>query len=124
MKSLKIEETKSTPKVVLSPIDGEFIISGRSIPDDAAAFYTPIIEWLNEYIETPEAKTVFHFKMNYFNTATSKFFLNILYKLEKVLNKGNDVLVKWYHDSEDEDMAEAGESYSEVIDIPLELVAY
>jgi len=99
-------------------------ISGRSLPEDVAAFYEPILDWLDEYAESPNAKTVFDFKLVYFNTASSKLLLDILLKLEDLADEGNDVLVRWHYPEDDEDMEEAGEEYADIVDVPFEQVAY
>ena len=33
-----------------------------------------------------------------------------------------DVLIKWYYDENDEDMMEAGEDYSDLLEAPFELL--
>ncbi|MBQ5513471.1 MAG: SiaC family regulatory phosphoprotein, partial [Bacteroidales bacterium] len=60
----------------------------------------------------------------YFNTASSKLLLDILMKLEQLSEDGNDVLVRWYYPEDDEDMQEAGEEYSDIVDVPFEQVPY
>ncbi len=123
MEPLRIKGTYSTPTVVLDK-DGEiFELSGRSLPDDVATFYSPILQWIDEYSKEPNDKTVFNFKLVYFNTATSKLLLNIMMKL-KALSNDNEVLVKWYYEEDDEDMIEAGEEYADVAEIEMEFVMY
>jgi hypothetical protein len=124
METIKIQGTEDTPKVILDK-DAEMMeISGRSLPEDVASFYDPILSWLDEYAESPNAKTVFNFKLVYFNTASSKLLLDILMKLEEIHEKGNDVLIKWHYPEDDEDMEEAGEEYSDIVDVPFEQVPY
>jgi hypothetical protein len=124
MNSIKIEAKEDTPKIVFDPANDIFEISGRSLPEDAALFYEPIIEWLNEYAQNPNKVTEMHVKLNYFNTASSKLILDILMILEEMVENGIDCKVKWFFDEEDEDMAEAGEEYSELVDIPFVLLTY
>ncbi len=124
METIKIQGTEDTPKVILDK-DAEIMeISGRSLPEDVASFYDPILSWLDEYAESPNAKTVFNFKLVYFNTASSKLLLDILMKLEEIHEKGNDVLIRWHYPEDDEDMEEAGEEYSDIVDVPFEQVPY
>ncbi len=124
MNSIKIESQEDTPKIVFDPENNIFEISGRSLPEDASLFYEPIIEWLKEYAENPNENTDLHIKMNYFNTASSKLLLDILMIMEDMVEAGNNCNIKWFYDEEDEDMEEAGEEYSELIDVPFELVTY
>jgi len=124
MEIMKIKGTDDTPSVVLDKDSEIFEISGRSLPEDVTTFYEPILNWLDEYAEKPNSKTVFAFKLVYFNTASSKLLLDILMKLEEMYENGNDILIKWYYPEDDEDMEEAGEEYADIVDIPFEQVSY
>jgi hypothetical protein len=124
MSVIKIQGTDDTPTVTLDKENNIFEISGRSLPEDVVVFYKPILEWLDEYKNDPLDKTVFNFKLEYFNTASSKLLLDVLLKLEDIHNDGHDVLVKWHYPDDDEDMEEAGEEYSDIVDVPFEQVPY
>jgi hypothetical protein len=124
METIKIQGTEDTPKIMLDAENDLLEISGRSLPEDVSSFYEPVLNWLNEYAENPNKKTVFNFKLTYFNTASSKLLLDILMKLEEMNEKGNDVLIRWHYPEDDEDMAEAGEEYADIVDVPFEQVSY
>ena len=126
MQVIKIQGTDDTPQVILdaTPEAPHMEIIGRSLPEDVVAFYDPILEWLEEYAENPLPKTVFNFKLEYFNTASSKLLLDILLKLEDMHDDGNDVLVRWHFPDDDEDMEEAGEEYADIVEVPFEQVSY
>jgi len=124
METIKILGTDDTPTVILDAENDIFEISGRSLPEDVTAFYDPILNWLDEYAAGPNAKTIFTFKLVYFNTASSKLLLDILMKLEEMHEDGKEVLVKWYYPEDDEDMQEAGEEYADIVDVPFEQVSY
>ena len=123
MDVIKIMGTDDTPTVTLDAGKNIFEISGRSLPEDVAAFYNPIIEWMEKYNQSPLAKTVFNFKLVYFNTASSKMLLDILMKLEELHNAGKEVVVKWHFSEDDEDMKEAGEEYADIVDVPFEQIS-
>lgn len=123
MEVIKIAGTDDTPTVILDAANDNFEISGRSLPEDVAAFYSPILEWLDRYNQNPNPKTVFNFKLMYFNTASSKMLLDVLMKLEDMHNEGKSVLVKWYYAADDEDMMEAGEEYADIVDVPFEQIS-
>jgi hypothetical protein len=124
MNTIKIMGTDDTPSVILDAENEVFEISGRSLPEDVTAFYEPIINWLDEYSSSPNSKTIFTFKLVYFNTASSKLLLDILMKLEQMHEDGKDILVRWYYPEDDEDMQEAGEEYADIVDVPFEQVSY
>ncbi len=124
MEVIKIKGTDDTPNVILDPENEIFEISGRSLPEDVSTFYNPVLNWLDEYAKNSNEKTVFSFKLEYFNTASSKLILDILMKLEEMYENGHDILVKWFYPEDDEDMEEAGEEYSEIVDVPFEKQSY
>lgn len=124
METIKIQGTEDTPKVTLDKEKEVMEISGRSLPEDVASFYEPILSWLDEYAQGPNKKTIFNFKLVYFNTASSKLLLDILMKLEEIHEAGHDVLIRWHYPEDDEDMEEAGEEYSDIVDVPFEQVSY
>ncbi len=124
MDPIRIKGTDDTPTVILDKENGIFEISGRSLPEDVAAFFDPILEWLDEYSKSPLSKTIFNFKLEYFNTASSKLLLDVLLKLEDLHDDGHDVLVRWHFPDDDEDMEEAGEEYADIVEVPFEQVSY
>lgn len=126
MDVIKIQGTDDTPKVILdAESESPYMeISGRSLPEDVVAFYDPILEWLDDYAENPLEKTVFNFKLEYFNTASSKLLLDILLRLEQLHEDGHEVLIRWHYPDDDEDMEEAGEEYADIVEVPFEQVSY
>lgn len=122
MEVINIKGTDDTPNVILDKENGRFEISGRSLPEDVNMFFEPIMEWIEDYAEDPLDKTIFDFKLEYFNTASSKVILDILLKFEEVIDSGKDVLVKWHYHEDEEDMLEAGEEYADIVEIPFEYV--
>ena len=120
MQVLNLEGTEDTPKIMLDKGNGIFEISGRSLPEDSAEFYRPVLEWIEQYSGSPNASTDFVFKLEYFNTASSKLILDVLSALEDI--KGMKVL--WYFHEDDEDMEEAGQEFSELVEIPFEFKTY
>ena len=124
MEPIKIAGTEDTPTVTLDKDKEVLEISGRSLPEDVASFYDPILNWLDEYAQDPLEKTVFNFKLVYFNTASSKLLLDILMKLEEMHEAGKDVTVVWHFPEDDEDMQEAGEEYADIVDVPFQQIGY
>lgn len=122
MESLIITETNLTPSIKFDGESGQLELKGRSIPENSLEFYQPVYEWLDKYIDSPQDKTVVNVQFDYFNTSSSKCILDILKRIDKIEEKGYDVLIKWYYDESDEDMMEAGEDYSDLLDAPFELL--
>ena len=87
-------------------------------------FYQPILDWIDEYAKAPNAKTEVMFKLEYFNTASSKVLLDVLLKYEEINDSGNEVVIKWHYHEDEEDMKEAGEEYEDIVTVPFEYVEY
>ncbi len=121
MSTIKLRGTDDTPNVTLDIENNIFEISGRSMPEDVASFYQPILDWIDKEMKGSDDKIIFVFKMNYFNTASSKLLLDILIRLEEMYSDGKDVSVHWHYDEDDEDMMEAGEEYAEIVEVPFEI---
>ena len=114
MDSLELEATQETPKIILDKHKEIIEIAGISVPEDVLKFYEPILKWLDEYILNPNEKTNVVFKLEYFNTASSKLILDVLFKFKQLKEKGDDVLISWYHEEDDTDMVLAAQMYAEL----------
>lgn len=120
MESLFITSTEDTPEINFNYKENTFVISERSLPENAIEFYEPVIEWLNNYIQNAHDKTVFNFKLEYFNTASAKQIAKVILILEK-LSKTKEVLVNWHYNKDDTDMYASGVRFSKLINIPFQL---
>lgn len=123
MKTLIIDGTEDTPKVIFDPENKIYEISGRSLPEDVVTFFQPVLDWLDELRENPKKEIEFDIKLEYFNTASSKQILDIFLMLDEMYKEGSRVRVNWYYSELDEDLGEAGEEYSELVEVPFNLIA-
>lgn len=125
MEVLNIIGTDDTPTVNFNYSEGQFIISGRSLPEDVTSFYKPVISWLNAFSNNPKEEAKFIFKLEYFNTASSKILLDIFMKLEEISeDSGKTFSVVWNFQESDSDMQEAGEEYAELVTVPFVFETY
>ncbi len=122
MEALIINKTDDTPAIHLDKVAGKFEFIGKSLPEDVSTFYAPVFSWISDYSENALPESNFIFKMTYFNTASSKIILDILMRLEDMHNDGKKVSVEWHYEEDDEDMQEAGEEYSEIVEIPFKFI--
>lgn len=123
MEILKIDGTKQTPEINFNPLTGVLNISGRSIPENTFEFFNPVLLWLEEYGQKAQPKTVINVDLEYFNTSSSKYILEIFKRLKNIMNDGKDVLVKWFYEQDDEEMMETGEDYEDVSGLTFEILA-
>lgn len=122
MEPLIINKTDDTPAITLDKAAGKFEFSGKSLPEDVTTFYAPVFAWIAAYGEDANPSSKFVFKMTYFNTASSKIILDILMRLEELHEGGNNIEVEWHYEEDDEDMQEAGEEYSEIVEVPFKFI--
>ena len=116
--------TETTPFLKFDASLGEFFIEGKSISSDAEGFYAPVLDWLKEYVNKPNLKTTLVLKLDYFNISSSKRILFIFYKLNELLDAGNQVNVKWYFHEGEDDMHEVGQDFAFMVNIPFEFIEY
>lgn len=122
MESFAAFATEITPKVELDKEKGIFLIEGKSLPEDVKVFYSPIIEWFDRYIKEPNPDTIITLDFEYFNTASSKMILIILSKIREIQKHGNRISVIWKYPQYDVELEEAGEEFSELLNIPFTFI--
>lgn len=113
-----------TPTIRFDAKTGELLLEGKSFPPDVTTFFKEILNWLDEYILNPAESTTMKLKLDYFNTASSKIVMDILYKMEEMHQKGHKVIVEWFYPEDDEDMMETGKEYEELINVPFKQIGY
>lgn len=119
---LIIEGTEVTPTVVLDKDTNTFLFKGKSLPENPAAFFKPIMKWIDDFALEPSIEFNVEFHMIYFNTSSSKMFLDIMKKFELISHSGCRVAIKWYYAEDDEEILESGEIYGERVDISFETI--
>jgi hypothetical protein len=117
----KIPPSKNSPEIVISP-NGVIKIRGRSISENVSEFFKPVIIWIDEYIVDPPDLTCVDIKLEYFNSASAKVFIQLLQKLTYVKLKNKKVIFNWYYEDGDEDILERGEYFSSVLDVPFNYI--
>ncbi len=132
MEILKIEPTHISPTIRFIPELNDFSITGMSAPEDVRALYYPVIEWIDKFngelmrgdikIFNETNPLTLKIDLNYFNSASAKFLLDILLELKKIRESGTPVVVEWYYEEEDIDMKEAGEDISELVEMELKYI--
>ena len=124
MQAFNLDPTESTPKIILDPYNKVFEISGISRPENVRECYEPVIDWFEEFnsnlnefeFVTSKNLVVIKFKLNYFNSASAKFILDILMEINKLFKSGMNLYIDWYYDEGDDDMKEVGEELCDIVD--------
>ncbi len=119
----EIESTAVTPRVLLDSQDGTLILKGRSFPQNSDSFYMPLIERLNAYAKEPASSTTATFELEYFNTSSARYILDIIKKLEEISLSGNKVSIRWVFKEGDLDMEEAGRDYANLVELDIQVLS-
>ncbi len=128
MRKLIIEQTSSSPRVILDPERYIFELSGESRPPDVATFYLDILKWFDEFSmylgKQQEIKDplVIKFDFEYFNSSSAKYILDLCKQISAVRGKGINMIVNWHFEKDDTDMLEAGKEMSRIAKFPFEYV--
>lgn len=124
MEDIFLKKTFNSPEVEFVASTGELNIEGRSIPEDPGEFFERLIDWLNDYFLDPADETVMNIKLEYINSGSSKYMLELLRILKENHAKGRKVLVKWFFEEGDESIQELGQHYEQTMQIPFEIIEY
>lgn len=124
MESISIKATEATPSVECNPEKGLMVIKGRSHPENAKIFYSPLINWCEEYVRNPQEKTTIRIQLEHFNTISSKALLDVFRSLQPIREHEMELVVDWYYESDDEELLDAGRTYQEITGIPFKMIPY
>ena len=121
MELVTLEGTKKTPKVSLDP-DGKIELGGRSIPEDASKFYEDILSWVIDYCNSPKDTTQVDIELEYFNSGSAKYVMQILRELTELRDNGKELIVNWYYEEGDDDILERGEYYASILNLDINFI--
>jgi len=108
-----------TPEIDFN-VNGNLRIDGRSVSENPVQFFEPIMQWINELKLAPPPQINLIFKLEYFNTSTSKIILQFFRVFENMMKNGTEIKTIWFYDPVDDDMLQAGKDYQSILRIPFE----
>jgi len=123
MESIYTKKTEDTPEITLDKEKGIFSITGNSYPDDPVEVYKPAVDWLKEYVKSPNDQTIFDLQFSYMNTSSSKQVVDMMSILEEIPSD-KEVIVNWHYDKMDEDMEFEGETLQSKVNVKIELIGF
>ena len=121
MESLIINGTEDTPSIEFDPSGNEFMISGRSLPEDAFHFYSPVHEWMKKYSGEPLPETTLKVSLDYFNSSSVKQLLMLFSAFENISRSGKAAKIIWYFPEGDDLMEIKGQEFQSMLNLPFEL---
>jgi len=120
LKHIYIEATTKTPHIDMNPMTGEFIFSGKSIPENPAKIYESLVTWMQDYAKNPRKTTNLRLNIEYFNTASVIWLAKIIKALCSMEESENTLFIHLYFDIEEFDSMETEdlkETLSPVLDM-------
>ncbi|GAB7262799.1 MULTISPECIES: DUF1987 domain-containing protein [Dickeya] len=114
--NLHITGTASTPTVDFRFDTHQLSLSGESYPENAAAFYGPLIERVQHYLQAclaalPSSPTRIdvHVSLPYFNSSSTKMLFSLFNILDKAAQQQLSIALHWYYDQDDDIAEEFGQ---------------
>lgn len=121
MENLDIRATNSTPLISFNADTGKLLMKGRSIPEDPSEFYERVFHWLERYFSETDQDTEMEFRLEYANSGSSKYILELLRDFQQYTSAGKNIRVIWCYELDDESIEELGEHYKNTVNLPFEL---
>ncbi len=113
MTRIQIAATARSPEVDFDFESGHLSLRGESYPEDAAAFFGPLLQALRAHLGAPDAAPItFEVALAYFNSSSAKALMNLFMPLEDAADEGRHVTIRWLYAEGDETIAEAGEDFA------------
>jgi hypothetical protein len=123
MHNLLIEKINPVmPYINFDAQTGVCEIEGQSYITNTYAFYEPIYSWLEKFLADTPLSIVFHIKITYFNTSSSKCILEILRILKRFEDKGGNLVVHWHLNRQDEDLEDEVQYFSMATNLQISLI--
>jgi hypothetical protein len=122
MDNLKIEGTQSTPAVTCDKDTGIVEMRGDSYPENSYELFSPILNWLDAFLQTGGKPLRMNLHLLYLNTSSVKAMMDIFDLLEEAHGEGREVTVNWYYDQQNERVAELAEEFREDYTFPFDIV--
>ncbi|MBL4657426.1 MAG: DUF1987 domain-containing protein [Flavobacteriales bacterium] len=123
MHNIVQEGSFKLPSISFNADSGVLEIEGKSIPERTAEFYDPLVSWIDEYAKSPNETTTLNIKLEYCNSSSTRYVMDILERFEGMFKAGKNVIINWHYEEDDEDMLDLGESYSVPLTVEINMIA-
>ncbi len=114
MHTLRLAATSMTPEVDFDFAHHRLSLKGESYPENAQAFYQPLIEALGNYCASlHHTEVTVDVALAYFNSASTKALFSLFGVLNQAGARGNHIVMNWRHDPEDDTILEFGQELAD-----------
>lgn len=123
MPIIAVDATTSTPRVLFDPERSLLELSGESYPENALAFYQPLLDAVAETLRTAGVALTINLRLRYLNTSSVRAMMELFDLAEDSYRNGAPIRAIWYHDQDDDRSQEIAEEFREELTFPFEIVA-
>ena len=116
--NLSVPGSQSTPSIRADWKAGVVVMSGESYPENSFELYDQLIQWINSYLNSSEHSLTLELHLNYLNTSSIRFMIDIFDLLESAFEDGKEVLVQWMFDDRNTRSSELGAEFKEDYTFP------
>jgi len=110
MESIFIAASPASPEIDFRFDQHTLSIKGESYPENAAAFYGPLIERVRAYLAAHRGAAItVNVSLAYFNSSSTKMLFTFFEALNDAAIHGSQVRLNWYHDEDDDTILEFGQ---------------
>ena len=125
MIKVEIKGTDKSPKFILEPLRGSIKLLGRSTMLFPQEFYPSLIKSLEEYAKSPAERTHLFIDLEYYNTLSSKYMLNILKIVSRINQQPKkEAKIIWYFEQDDFGIRDDIKIFSKLIEYKIHAIEY
>ena len=109
MDDIFISASPSSPEIDFRFKQHTLSLRGESYPENAAAFYTPLLDRVRAYLGTCTLATItVNVSLAYFNSSSTKMLFSLFDILNCAALASNHVRLNWFHDEDNVTLFEFG----------------
>jgi hypothetical protein len=116
--NLSIPGSQSSPSIRADWNAGVVVMSGESYPENSFELFDQLIQWINSYLSTVDQSLALELHLNYLNTSSVRFMIDIFDMLQSASDIGKEVFVQWMYDDRNPRSAELGAEFKEDYTFP------
>ncbi|WP_028536745.1 DUF1987 domain-containing protein [Paludibacterium yongneupense] len=114
MNRIQIAATAATPEIDFDFAAHVLSLRGESYPENAQAFYGPVLAELEAYLAThTDRRITVNVQLAYFNSSSTKLLMSLFERLNTAALAGNSITLNWHYDEDDDTILEFGQEVAD-----------
>lgn len=113
MPNLHLPASSATPAIDFNFATHQLSIRGESYPENAQAYFEPILTAIRQYLGTAPKHVTLDVQLAYFNSSSTKLFLEMFGLFNDAAIQGSQVTLNWHYDEDDDTILEFGEEVAD-----------